>query len=115
MIDIGEALDYYILDIIDRNLYEGKMVDAENYVATDSFGEVVEKLAILHIRMWMLEDQMPLAKTDAEVADIKRKLDICFKTKRPKLVAALNALVDDAITKNKSLREDSVKHYKGIE
>lgn len=113
--NIGESIDSYILNIIDKKLREGKMVDAENYIATDSFGEVLEKLAILHIRMWMLEDQMPLAKTDAEVADIKRKLDICFKIKRPKLVAAINALIDDAITNNKSLREDSVKTYKGIE
>lgn len=113
--NIGEALDKHIYRTVAVCLEPKQMVDTPDYIATDSFGEVVEKLAILHIRMWMLEDQMPLAKTDAEVADIKRKLDICFKTKRPKLVAALNALVDDAIMNNKSLREDSVKHYKGFE
>lgn len=112
---IGEALDEYIRNVIDSSLSERQLLDTPDYIATDSFGEVVEKLAILHTRMWMLEDQMPLAKTDSEIADIKRKLDICFKIKRPKLVAALNALVDDAIKNNKSLREDSVKAYKGVE
>lgn len=110
--NIGEALDAHIKRVIEENLEKRELLDTTDYIATDSFGEVVEKLSILHTRMWMLEDQMPLAKTDTEIADIKRKLDICFKIKRPKLVAALNALVDDAIKNNKSLREDSVKAYK---
>lgn len=82
-------------------------------VATDNFGEVVEKLVILHIRMWMLEDQLGLAETDGEIAALKRKTDICFKQRRPRLVEAINALVDDAIITGKSLREDSVKSYAG--
>ena len=90
-------------------------VEPPDYAASDSFGEVLEKLAILHIRTWHLEDAMQSAKTDSELADLKRKVDICFKVKRPKLVAALNAIIDDAITKNKSLREDSVKLYKGVQ
>ena len=40
---------------------------------------------------------------------------ICFKQKRPKLVQAVNMLVDNSIRNNKSLREDSVKLYKGVE
>ena len=84
------------------------------YIETDNLGEVVEKLSILHTRMWMLEDAIQEAKTDAEVADLKRKIDICFKVKRPRLVQAINFLVDNAIAQNKSLREDSVKLYKGI-
>ena len=89
-------------------------IDLPDYAASDSFGEVLEKLAILHIRTWHLEDAMQAAKTDSELADLKRKVDICFKIKRPKLVAALNAMIDDAIIKEKSLREDSVKLYKGL-
>lgn len=88
--------------------------DPPEYAASDSFGEVLEKLAILHIRTWHLEDAMQEAKSDEELADLKRKVDICFKIKRPKLVAALNAMIDDAIIHNKSLREDSVKLYKGV-
>jgi hypothetical protein len=49
------------------------------------------------------------------MADLKRKVDICFKVKRPKYVQAINLLVDDAIKNEKSLREDSVKLYKGID
>jgi hypothetical protein len=84
-------------------------------IATDNLGEVVEKLSILHIRTWMLEDAIQEAKTDEEIAELKRKIDICFKVKRPRLVQAINCLVEDAIHNNKSLREDSVKLYKGVE
>ena len=65
--------------------------------------------------MWMLEDAIQAAATDEEIAELKRKCDICFKVKRPKYVQAINKLVDDAIIYNKSLREDSVKLYKGID
>ena len=56
---------------------------------------------------------MGLAETDGEIAALKRKTDICFKQRRPRLVEAINALVDDAIITGKSLREDSVKSYAG--
>lgn len=110
---LGETFEKVIKDTVDRILSKGELPDAE-YIATDNLGEVVEKLAIIHIRMWMLEDAIQMAKTDEEVAELKRKCDICFKVKRPKFVQAVNLLVDDAIANNKSLREDSVKLYKGI-
>jgi alpha-D-ribose 1-methylphosphonate 5-triphosphate synthase subunit PhnI len=111
---LGEKIEEVIQQTVHRVLNEGSLPDAE-YIATDNLGEVIEKLAIIHIRMWMLEDAIQAAKTDTEIAELKRKCDICFKVKRPKLVQAVNLLVDDAIANNKSLREDSVKLYKGID
>ena len=58
---------------------------------------------------------MSKTKKKLTVADLKRKIDICFKIKRPRLVQAINMLVDNSIAKNKSLREDSVKVYKSVE
>jgi len=111
---LGETFEKVIKETVDSVLSKREIPDAE-YIATDNLGEVVEKLAIIHIRMWMLEDAIQAAKTDEEIAELKRKCDICFKVKRPKFVQAVNLLVDDAITNNKSLREDSVKLYKGID
>lgn len=111
---LGELMEQIIHDTVNRVLEDDDMPDSE-YIATDNLGEVIEKLAIIHIRMWMLEDAMQAAKSDEELADLKRKVDICFKVKRPKYVQAINLLVDDAIRKGKSLREDSVKLYKGVE
>lgn len=84
------------------------------YAFTDNLGEVIEKLCILHIRTWFLEDMAGVAKTDEELASIKRKIDICFKQKRPTYVQAINKMIDQSITTEKSLIENSVKIYKGV-
>ena len=84
-------------------------------VVSDNLGEVIEKLVILHIRTWFLEDMAGVAKTDAELAEIKRKVDICFKQKRPMYVQAINKMIDSDIKNEKSLQEDSVKIYKNFE
>lgn len=83
-------------------------------IETDNLGEVIEKLSILHCRMWYLEDAISDATSDTEIAELKRKIDICFKIKRPKYVQAINRMVENSIINNKSLVEDSVKLYKGI-
>lgn len=122
MKNLGESIEDIISKTVDSVLENVRNVDRSNslimpnstYIATDNLGEVIEKLAIIHIRMWMLEDAIQTASSNEEIAELKRKCDICFKVKRPKYVQAINALVEDAITNNKSLKEDSVKLYKGI-
>jgi hypothetical protein len=111
---LGETIEEIIKNTVDKILSKRELPDSE-YIATDNLGEIIEKLAIIHIRMWMLEDAIQAASSDTEIAELKRKCDICFKVKRPKFVQAINALVDDAILNSKSLREDSVKLYKGID
>jgi hypothetical protein len=113
MSDLGKVIEDIIKQKVDSVLNNEGLPDSE-YVATDNLGEIIEKLAIIHIRMWMLEDAIQAATTDTEIAELKRKCDICFKVKRPKFVQAINRIVDDAIVYNKSLREDSVKLYKGV-
>ena len=113
MDDLAYTIENIIKETVNNTLNKGNLPDSE-YIATDNLGEVIEKLAIIHIRMWMLEDAIQAATSDEEIAELKRKCDICFKVKRPKYVQAINKLVDDAILFNKSLREDSVKLYKGV-
>lgn len=110
----ANLIDECIKETIDEVLSRRELPDVE-YIETDNLGEVVEKLSILHTRMWMLEDAIQEAKTDTEIADLKRKIDICFKVKRPRLVQAVNLLVDNAIATERTLREDSVKLYRGVE
>ncbi len=114
MKNLGDSIESIIKETVDRVLAETGLPDSE-YVATDNLGEVIEKLAIIHIRMWMLEDAIQAATSAEEIAELKRKCDICFKVKRPRYVQAINLIVDDAIKHNKSLREDSVKLYKGVD
>jgi len=110
----AEMLSQYLEQHCDNVLKQGNLPDTE-LVETDNLAETIEKLMIVHIRCWMLEDAMQQATTDSELAELKRKVDICFKVKRPKLVEAINLQVDNAIKTGRSLREDSVKLYKGID
>lgn len=113
MSNLGELIEQCIEQTVNEVLSQRKLPEVE-YIATDNLGEVVEKLSILHIRTWMLEDAIQAATSDEEISELKRKIDICFKVKRPKLVQAINCIVEDAIQNSKSLREDSVKLYKGV-
>lgn len=113
--DLGKSIDDAVKQYVKNFLEYKDYIDLDEYVATDNLGEVIEKLIIVHIRTWMLEDAIQAATTDEEIAELKRKIDICFKVKRPRLVEAVNKIVDDAILYEKSLREDSVKLYKGVE
>jgi hypothetical protein len=114
MTNLAHTIEDIIIRRVDDILNRRTLPEIEEYIATDNLGEVIEKLVILHIRTWMLEDAAQAATTDEQLADIKRKVDICFKQKRPKFVQAINRMVDDAILRGKSVAQDSVKLYKDI-
>ena len=112
---IGEKIEQLIHAKTKELLDKSKSVEMpEDIIETDNLGEVIEKLSILHCRMWYLEDAISDAKSDSEIAELKRKIDICFKIKRPRYVQAINRMVENSIVNGKSLVEDSVKLYKGV-
>jgi hypothetical protein len=112
---IGEKIEDLIYLRTIELLGQSKNVEIPNdIIETDNLGEVIEKLSILHCRMWYLEDAISDAKSDEEIAELKRKIDICFKVKRPKYVQAINRMIENSIVNGKSLIEDSVKLYKGV-
>lgn len=112
--NISNSIEEVIKQKVNETLSDGNVPELpDNLVATDNIGEVIEKLCILHIRTWFLEDMVGVAKTDEEVANLKRKIDICFKQKRPQYIQAINRMLDEAIVSGKKLTEDSVKIYKG--
>jgi hypothetical protein len=112
---IGETIDEIIRLKITESLNKNKNIELpDDLIETDNIGEVIEKLSILHCRMWYLEDTISMSTDDNEIADLKRKIDICFKIKRPKYVQAVNRMLENSIVNNKSLIEDSVKLYKGV-
>ena len=118
---LGETLDALIYGRVQRLLQNHKAgipLPEEVDFFTDNLGEVFEKLMIEHIRAWMTEDAIGEAMRqgdDVAVVALKKKLETCWKIRRPRLVAALNKMIDDALVHNKSLFEDSVKIYKGYE
>ena len=70
MTNLGESIEQIIKQTVHDVLAKGDLPDSE-YIETDNLGEVIEKLAIIHIRMWMLEDAIQAAKSDEEIADLK--------------------------------------------
>jgi hypothetical protein len=112
---IGEKIEEIIKNKTLEILNKDKKVELpDNLIETDNLGEVIEKLSILHCRMWYLEDAISDAKNNDEISELKKKIDICFKSKRPKYVEAINRMVEKSISQGKSLIEDSVKLYKGV-
>ena len=109
----AENIEKIIVESTHEILQTKKIPDTV-YLATDNLGEIIEKLVILHIRTWMLEDLIQSATSSEEIADLKKKIDICFKIKRPKFVQAINTLIEQAVITGTSLQEDSVKLYKNI-
>jgi hypothetical protein len=114
---IGEKIENIIEKIVQETLNESIKVEMpEDIIETDNLGEVIEKLSILHCRMWYLEDAIAENfDNDTKVAELKRKIDICFKDKRPRYIEAINKMVEKAIRSGKTLEEDSVKLYKGFQ
>ena len=109
---IEEIIKKEVVKVLDQDI---KVEMPDDIIETDNLGEVIEKLSILHCRMWYLEDAISAAKSNDEIAELKKKIDICFKVKRPKYVQAINRMVEKSIKTEKSLIEDSVKLYKGYE
>lgn len=75
----------------------------------------LERLAILHVKLWMLEDQVRNPNlTDAMVGEIKRKIDYLNGVKRPLLIAGLGDLFAKAVKEGNEelVREPDLKDYK---
>lgn len=114
---IGEKIEDLIKDTVHKILSKSKNAELPgDIIETDNLAEVIEKLIILHCRMWYINDAMAENyDNDKVLAELTRKLDICFKDKRPMYVQAINRMVENAIKKGKSVESDSVKLYKGFQ
>ena len=111
---INKISELLLEEIAER--FDKETLNIEGLEFSESFAEIMDRFIVLHIRMWKLEDAIAEAKTDSEVADLKRKVDYCFKDRRPKLTKAINSYLDVYVSKNhaKKFLEENVKLYKGF-
>jgi hypothetical protein len=75
----------------------------------------LERLAIIHVKLWMLEDQVrDEGLSDAQIGELKRKIDYLNGVQRPRIVAAIGEIFAQAVkTGNEELvREPNLKDYK---
>lgn len=78
----------------------------------------LERLAIVHVKLWMLEDQVRNELlTDAMVGEIKRKIDHLNGVMRPRLIAGLGEIFAKAVKEGNEelVREPNLKDYKARE
>lgn len=108
----GKLLDQYVQEKVKELLDKDKFPNYDD-IYTDTLAETIDKLIIVHIRYWYLEDAMANAKSDTELAALRRKSEILFKEKRPMLVAALDKLLVNMLTGKTKYTPSNLKKYEG--
>lgn len=111
-----EKISELLLEEIEER-FDKEPLDIKGLEFSETFSEILDRFIVLHIRMWKLEDAINEAETDSEIANLKRKIDYCFKDRRPKLINAINSFLDIYIDKNHhgKFSEMNVKLYKGFD
>ncbi len=109
---VGKSLDKYIKEKVQELLNRTKFPNYDD-IYTDTLAEIIDKLIIVHIRYWYLEDAMAKAKSDKELATLRRKSEVLFKEKRPMLVAALDKLLVNVLTGKTKYTPSNLKKYEG--
>jgi len=109
-------LDTYIREYIQTDSFRAMVAD-ENLVFNPpvTLTYAIERLLIIHVKLWMLEDQVRNEKlTDAMVGEIKRKIDHLNGMARPRLVAGVGEILAMAVREGNEelVREPNFKDYK---
>ena len=110
---IGEELDKYIQDRVKEVLDNSKFPEYDD-IHSDSFSELIDKLIIVHIRLWYLEDVMSVEKDADKMMLLKKKADITFKEKRPMLVRSIDKIINNMCNGKFSPPSESPKLYVGF-
>ena len=79
----------------------------------DTIGNLIDKLSIVNIRIWMLEDVKRTSKSDKVVADATRKTNI-LNQQRVDLIQEVDELALGLIDGSKSMklyRQGDTKSY----
>ena len=110
---IGKELDIYIQNKVKEILDVSKFPEYDD-IHSDSFSELIDKLIIVHIRLWYLEDCMTIEADPNTILLLKRKADITFKEKRPMLVRSIDKTISNMCCGKYMPPLDSPKLYVGF-
>jgi spermidine/putrescine-binding protein len=111
---VGRELDDYIKTKVQENLSKSKFPDYDD-IYTDTFSELIDKLIIVHIRYWYLEDMMAKEKDDMKLSELRRKSESLFKEKRPMLVHAIDKFIIKLVQNKIDYYPSNLKLYDGWE
>jgi len=86
-----DAVDTAISKLTEYRVKEsGRSSDDFDSIETDTFGQLIDKLLVVHIRYWNLENEMSSSLDSEELAAKRRASEPLFKVFRPMLVKALD-------------------------
>jgi hypothetical protein len=109
-IKLGEMFDNAIYEKVNEILKENKFPEYDD-IYSDTFSELIDKLIIVHIRYWYLEDAMANARNDEELIRYRKKSESLFKEKRPKLVESIDKIFINLLTKKIEYNPINTKKY----
>jgi hypothetical protein len=110
---IGEELDAYIREKVKETLDNNKFPEYDD-IHSDLFSELIDKLVIVHIRLWYLEDALTVETDPDKFMALKKKADVTFKEKRPMLVKAIDKTITNMCNGKFNPTVESPKFYKGF-
>lgn len=109
--DVDALIEARVDECIEKDMAIENVHDTE-YIASETFGEVLDKLIITHIRIWNLVDRAAVADEE-DLPAIYNKIKHCVNVKRPKLVTALNKMFEEIVRGRWDLVDDEyVKAFK---
>lgn len=109
---IGKKFDQYIKEKVTEILNTTKFPTYDD-IHTDTLSELIDKLIIVHIRYWYLEDLMAHEKDDIKLAELRRKSESLFKEKRPMLVQAIDKYIIKLLQNKIQNSNENLKLYDG--
>lgn len=112
--NIAKHFDKKIQEEVNKILTKTKFPDYDD-ICTDTLAEIIDRLIIVHIRYWYLEDAMSEAKSDEELANLRRKSESLFKEKRPMLIKAFDKTIIKMLEGKIKYKPESLKYYKNWE
>ena len=106
-------VDRAISELVKFRIVNPDLDDFFDGIETDSFGQLVDKLLVVHIRYWHLEDEMANESVDSVLADKRRQSEPLFKIYRPMLVRALDKRNATLLKSGEAELAQLPKNYKG--
>jgi hypothetical protein len=110
---IGEELDKYIQEKV-KEVLDKSLFPEYDDIHSDSFSELIDKLIVVHIRLWYLEDAMTMENDPDSMVLLKRKADVTFKQKRPMLVKAIDKTITNMCCGKFNPEIENPKFYTGF-
>ena len=110
-----KGVDSYIKEFMASDEFRSLVESDCNFNPPVTLTYALERLAIIHVKLWMLEDQVRNPDfSDAQIGVLKRRIDYLNGVMRPRLIAGLGEIFAKAVKEGNEelVREPNLKDYK---